>query len=85
MDDRGTGCFHSMVKERKRRNAIFSLQDNDHGNTTTDQNQISSMIVKFYEELMGSKGDMEVDTTIIDDMTPRAVLTDHQVELLEKE
>ncbi|KAF5189310.1 hypothetical protein FRX31_021103 [Thalictrum thalictroides] len=84
MGDRGTRYFHSMVKERKRRNVIFSLQD-DHGNTTTDQNQISAMIVKFYEELMGSKGDMEVDTTIIDDMTPRAVLTDHQVELLERE
>ncbi|KAF5197550.1 Dnase i-like superfamily protein, partial [Thalictrum thalictroides] len=77
MGDRGTRYFHSMVKERRRRNVIFSVED-EHGNTITDQNQISVTIVQFYEGLMGSEGDMEIDTSVIDSMSPRVVLTNYQ-------
>ncbi|KAF5205292.1 hypothetical protein FRX31_005121, partial [Thalictrum thalictroides] len=60
MGARGTGYYHNVVKERRRKNAIFSIQD-EHGIGITEQNQITATVVKFYEELMGSEGEIQID------------------------
>ncbi|KAF5184030.1 Ribonuclease h domain [Thalictrum thalictroides] len=73
MGDRCTSYFHSALKEITKRNAIYSLQD-EQGNVISNQNQVVSIIVKFYEDLMGAEDGIEIDTIIIETVTPRAFL-----------
>ncbi|KAF5199001.1 Cytochrome p450 76ad1 [Thalictrum thalictroides] len=84
MGDRCTGYLHSVVKEKRRRNAIYSIQD-DGGYVINDQSQVIATVVKFYEDLMGSEGEVEIDTSIVDTVNPRAVLSDSQMEALDKD
>ncbi|GFS28741.1 hypothetical protein Acr_00g0003640 [Actinidia rufa] len=54
--DKGTKFFHDMIKSNQAKNQIISLIKSD-GTATTSANQISSLFVDYYKDLLGNKSD----------------------------
>ncbi|GFZ00592.1 eukaryotic translation initiation factor 4E [Actinidia rufa] len=71
--DRGTKFFHNLIKSNKARNQIVSLSNAD-GVTTTSPQQVSSLFVEYYKNLLGTRKDCQkLDNGILaegDDKAP---------------
>ncbi|KAF5204974.1 Dnase i-like superfamily protein, partial [Thalictrum thalictroides] len=82
LGDRCTAYFHNSMKERKTRNAIWSLQNSTGSNVTTHQD-IAKEFIKYYKSLMGAEDDVVITEDDMQSFDVRNTITDEQTSLLE--
>ncbi|XP_050222138.1 uncharacterized protein LOC126672232 [Mercurialis annua] len=56
--DRNTKFYHQKVKQRRRRNKIVALKD-EEGNIITDQEALKELALNFFSNLFTGAGDLE--------------------------
>ena len=63
--DKGSKFFHDLIKNKKARNQIVSLAKSD-GSVTTSLQQVNSLFVDYYKNLLGTKSDcVRLDSQIL--------------------
>lgn len=60
LGDRNMAYFHKTASERKKRNGIYALKD-DQGSLKTNQKDIENIVINYYEKLFTSSLPSSVD------------------------
>ncbi|GFZ12807.1 hypothetical protein Acr_23g0011920 [Actinidia rufa] len=65
--DKGTKFFHDLIKNNRTRNQVVSLTKSD-GVVTTSPQQVSSLFVEYYENLLGTRNNvLRLDSRVLTD------------------